>query len=104
MRMIIVITAISVLCLFRAIETNAQETLRLGVLVSQEADFDFSGLIPAMELALETVENDTTLPFNFSITLNDSMVSKDTKRYTSIAMFYSVMLKSIILFICSYSP
>ena len=75
MRMIIVFIAISVLCLF-ATETNAKETLRLGVLVSQEADFDFSGLIPAMDLALETVENDTTLPFKFSITLNDSMVRK----------------------------
>ena len=71
--MIIIITAIiSVVSLF-AIETNAKETLRLGVLISQEGEFDFTGFIPAMNLALETIENDTTLPFNFSIALNDSM-------------------------------
>ena len=56
-------------------EVNAKETLRLGALISQDGEFDFTGFIPAMNLALETIENDTTLPFRFSITLNDSMVS-----------------------------
>ena len=71
---IIAITAISVVFLF-TIEVNAKETLRLGALVSQDSEFDFTGYIPAMNLALETIENDTTLPFSFSITLDDSMVS-----------------------------
>ena len=70
---IVTITAISIVFLF-TIGANAKQTLRLGVLISQEGDFDFTGFIPAMNLALETIENDTTLPFNFSITLNDSMV------------------------------
>ena len=57
-------------------EVKAKQALHLGVLISQEGDFDFTGLIPAMNLALETIENDTTLPFRFTITLNDSMVSQ----------------------------
>lgn len=59
-----------------SIGVNAEQTLRLGVLVSQEGDFDFTGLIPAMNLALDTINSDTTLPFNFYITLNDSKVSE----------------------------
>ena len=55
-------------------EANAKETLHLGALISQDSEVDFTGFIPAMNLALETIENDTTLPFRFSITLNDSMV------------------------------
>ena len=60
--------------------TNAQrtaerETLRLGMLFSQEGAFDFSGLIPTIEIALETIEADETLPFIFTYTHNDSMVS-----------------------------
>ena len=74
----LIIFTIDVLLLF-LVEVNAKETsketLRLGVLISQEGEFDFTGFIPAMNLALKTIENDTTLPFNFSITLNDSMVS-----------------------------
>ena len=51
-----------------------EQTLNLGVLISQEGDFDFTGFIPAMNLALETIENDTTLPFNFVVKSNDSRV------------------------------
>jgi len=56
------------------IEANAKKTLRLGVLISQEGEFDFRGFIPAMNLALQTIKDDATLPFNFEVTLNDSMV------------------------------
>ena len=52
-----------------------KETLRLGILLSQKV-FDFSGSIPAIEMALETIEADETLPFRFTYTHNDSMVSK----------------------------
>ena len=55
---------------------NTKETLHLGMLISQEREFDFTGFIPAMNLALETIENDTTLPFNFYIRLNNSKVFK----------------------------
>ena len=54
---------------------NAKETLHLGVLISQEGGTDLSGYIPAMNIALETIENDTTLPFNFYARVNDSMVN-----------------------------
>ena len=55
--------------------TNAKETLQLGMLFSQRGVFDFSGLIPAIEIALETINADDTLPFNFTYTHRDSMVS-----------------------------
>ena len=70
----LVIAKISTVLLF-LIAVNAKETLRIGMLISQEGDFDFTGFIPAMDLALETIENDTTLPFNFYVRLNDSKVS-----------------------------
>ena len=54
-----------------------KDTLHLGVMVSQEGDLNLSGYIPAMDMALETINNDTTLPFNFNVALNDSMVRDD---------------------------
>ena len=60
--------------LIRAGNAMPKDTLHLGVLVSQEGDFDFSGYIPAMNISLETINNDPTLPFNFSVTVNNSMV------------------------------
>ena len=71
------ITTISIFMLLFLIEVNGKEqTLNLGVLISQEGDFEFTGFIPAMNLALETIENDTTLPFNFVVKSNDSRVSE----------------------------
>ena len=57
------------------IGTNAKETLHLGVLISQGGDLDLSGRIPAINIALETIANDATLPFNFNITVNNSKVA-----------------------------
>ena len=58
-------------------ELNAvKDTYRLGVLIPIEGSLDLSAYVPTMELALETIENDTTLPFKFTYTLNDSMVRK----------------------------
>lgn len=68
----IIIAVIGLLSL-RVAATDERETLRLGVLFSQEV-FDFSGSIPAIEMALETIEDDETLPFTFTYTHNDSMV------------------------------
>ena len=56
--------------------TNGKDVLHLGAMVSQEGPFGLTGFIPAMELALETIKNDETLPFTFEITLDDSMVSE----------------------------
>ena len=58
--------------------TNARETLRLGVYT------DLTGFLPAMELALKTIEDDKTLPFIFNVTLNDSMVSRGLCSYTKL--------------------
>ena len=68
------IAKISTVFLF-LIMVNAKETLHIGMLISQEGGTDLSGYIPAMNIALETIENDTTLPFNFYVRLNDSKVN-----------------------------
>ena len=72
-----VINTISVvlLLLVRVNSTEKRMILHLGVLISQEGDVNLSGYIPSMDLALEGINNDTTLPFNFHVTVNDSMVS-----------------------------
>jgi len=68
-----VITMISFVFLFLIVTlTNAKETLYLGVYFTNSLN---TGFIPAMDLALETIENDTTLPFSFNITRSDAMVS-----------------------------
>lgn len=69
-----VIILVNVVFLFLISEVDAaKDTFRLGVLIPTEG-LNLSSYIPTMEFALETVENDTTLPFKFSYTLNDSMV------------------------------
>jgi len=60
--------------LLSLIGANGKETLHLGVLFSQEG-FDNTGFIPAINIALETIKNTTTLPFSFEITRNDSKVT-----------------------------
>ena len=72
----------NLICLLVSI--NAKETLRLGAMVSQEGPFDLAGFLPAMELALETIEDDETLFFDFEITLNDSMVSECVRNNVSL--------------------
>ena len=80
----IIIKIITVFLLFTDVSGKKKQTLRLGVLISQETVFDFTGFIPTMNIALETINNDATLPFNFSISLNDSdsRVSKLIYIYT----------------------
>jgi len=46
---------------------HEKETLRLGVLVSQDGTFDNSGFLPALDLALETIENDSSLQYRFEV-------------------------------------
>ena len=70
------VTIINIVFIFLIGVNGKEQTLNLGVLISQEGDFDFTGFIPAMNLALETIENDTTLPFNFVVKSNDSRVRK----------------------------
>ena len=60
---------INIIFLLIFVNTNAKETLRLGI------STDLIGFLPAVDLALKTIENDETLPFVFKVTLNHSMVS-----------------------------
>ena len=68
------ITTIVVLLLLLKLNAT-KDVLHLGVLVAQGGELNLSGYIPAMDLALEAIKNDTTLPFEFHVTVNDSMVS-----------------------------
>ena len=70
-----------VVFLFSLTNTNARETLRIGVYI------DLTGFLPAMELALKTIEDDITLPFTFNVTLNDSMVSSITRSRRSLCQY-----------------
>ena len=80
-----VINTISVVLLLLLARVNSTEKmiLHLGVLVSQEGDVNLSGYIPAMNIALETINNDTTLPFEFRVAVNDSMVSRTYRQTTN---------------------
>ena len=53
-----------------------RETLDVGALISQQAgaSFDYSGFLPTLALALETIDNDSSLWFRFEVTINNSMV------------------------------
>ncbi|XP_065899591.1 gamma-aminobutyric acid type B receptor subunit 2-like [Dysidea avara] len=53
--------------------THEKETLHLGVLVSQDGEFDNSGFIPALHLALQTIENDASFQYKFDVRIDDSM-------------------------------
>ena len=65
-----------IVALLLLLKLNAtKDILHLGVLVSQGGELNLSGYIPAMDLALEAIKNDTTLPFEFHVTVNDSLVS-----------------------------
>ena len=70
---VIIISLLLLLCGAQSGE-NEKEELRLGVLFAQKV-FDFSGFIPAIEMALETIDADGTFPFTFTYTHNDSEVS-----------------------------
>jgi len=54
-----------------------RETLQLGALISQQlgAGFDYSGFLPALSLALETIDNDSSLRYGFNVTINNSLVN-----------------------------
>ena len=62
------ITVLIIISLLSLCEAKEKQTLRLGFI-------EYSGLIPAIEIALETIEADETLPFRLKYTYNDSMVS-----------------------------
>ena len=54
-----------------------RETLHIGALISQQPGegFDYSGFLPALTLALETINGDSSLRYRFDVTINNSMVA-----------------------------
>ena len=54
--------------------TGEREIIRLVVFN------DLRFFVPAMEIALETIKNDTTLPFTFEVALHFTMVSQNAAR------------------------
>lgn len=78
---VIAITTILLLSMGNTV-TNAREILRLGVFN------DLRGFVPAMEIALETIRNDKTLPFTFDVTFNFTMV-----RYTWMFVMHAGILQ-----------
>jgi len=82
----VMISVVITLALFIGL-SNGRETLHLGVLVSQEGEgMDNSGFLPALDLALETIDNDKSLQYRFDVTINDSKVSDS---YVAIRNGYS---------------
>ena len=59
----------AIILLLSMSKSNARETLRIGVFN------DIRGFVPGMDIALETIKNDKTLPFTFEVTFNFTMVS-----------------------------
>lgn len=71
-----IIAVFSAVFLFSVLRRNeSKDILRLGVLIPEKGELNLSAYIHTMELALETVKNDTTLPFEFETIHSDSMVS-----------------------------
>lgn len=71
--MISVITVIGFVLLFLIRTNTGEETFKLGVDFQSES----AGYIPAMDLAIETIKNDTTIPFSFEYILSYTMVCAD---------------------------
>ena len=72
--------AAAVLIIILAGTTYGRETLHLGAIISQQAgaSFDYSGFLPTLALALETIDNDSSLAYKFEVTINNSMVLNNT--------------------------
>jgi len=64
---------------FLAFGAFGKETLRLGVLISTEGDsqdgrIDNSGYLSTLYYALQTVNDDSSLKYGFTVALNNSQV------------------------------
>ena len=70
MNSFVFLSTISILIGGTSVASN--KTLLLGV------DFEIAGFIPAMDLALKTIKDNTTFPFNFKVVRTDSKVSRLT--------------------------
>ena len=74
---LMVFTARAILFVVLVEVAYGKETLRLGALVSSRqagTRFDQTGFLLPLELALETINNDSTLQYTFEVTISNSMV------------------------------
>ena len=55
---------------------NKSETLYVQVIVSQESDFDFSGYIPAINLALDRINCNCSLLPDYNLKYTEIINSK----------------------------
>ncbi|XP_065899524.1 gamma-aminobutyric acid type B receptor subunit 2-like [Dysidea avara] len=78
-----------------------KDTLHLGVLVSQDGETDLSGFLPALDLALKTIDNDTSLRYRFNVTVNDSMCEAASSLRSFIDQIFSQNLIMLIGSDCS---
>ncbi|XP_065899528.1 gamma-aminobutyric acid type B receptor subunit 2-like isoform X2 [Dysidea avara] len=73
---LMVFTARAILFVVLVEVAYGKETLRLGALVSSRqagTRFDHTGFLLPLELALETINNDSTLQYTFEVTISNSM-------------------------------
>ena len=72
----IIISTLTLTTLCSGAPYDNRTTLQLGALISQQPreGFDYSGFRPALSLALETVNNDSSLRYKFNVTINNSLV------------------------------
>ena len=55
-------------------DSGGKETLSLGVFVSQDSALDFTGFLVALDLAIDTINKNSSFLYNFTYLRNDSMV------------------------------
>ncbi|XP_065899522.1 gamma-aminobutyric acid type B receptor subunit 2-like isoform X2 [Dysidea avara] len=60
-------------CLSTASVLNGIKTLHLGAYIGQEGVTDFTGLLVALDIAIETIKNNASLQYNLTYTHSDSM-------------------------------
>ncbi|XP_065899536.1 gamma-aminobutyric acid type B receptor subunit 2-like [Dysidea avara] len=84
-------------------EAYGRETLHIGVLISQQlgAGFDYSGFLPALSLALDTVNNDSSLRYRLSVTVNNSLCEAASSLRSFIDQIFSQSLIMLIGSDCS---
>ncbi|XP_065899539.1 gamma-aminobutyric acid type B receptor subunit 2-like isoform X2 [Dysidea avara] len=80
-----------------------RETLHIGVLISQQlgSGFDYSGLLPALSLALDTVNKDSSLRYRFNITVSNSLCEAASSLRSFIDQIFSQSLIMLIGSDCS---
>ncbi|XP_065899508.1 gamma-aminobutyric acid type B receptor subunit 2-like isoform X2 [Dysidea avara] len=66
---------LTITCMSTSVLTDSggKETLSLGVFVSQDSALDFTGFLVALDLAIDTINKNSSFLYNFTYLRNDSM-------------------------------